>query len=627
MTTLRRYRLHALSALVSAGLVAAWLSGAGAFRDILRENALDVLLPRLVNPPATPAVLVVDIDRATLARYGSWPWPRSLLGELLGAVAQAEPAAIGLDVLLDGKDVPDEASGVGASAAGDAAIAGAAKAAPTVFGFVLDDAEAADRLPKTPLLMRGRPRLSEIWTATSAIGPAPPIADAAAGFGALVLSPDADGRIRRVPLLVNAGGYLRPGIAVELVRVGLAAAGFLVEEAPPVVRIGPIAAPLDPDAQFRIVPTGAAFWERRTVSAAAVMTDPAARARLAGQVVLIGSSAPEAGGLRVAAASAATPSVHIQADAIERLLHGPLPSTPGYIRPSEAAATTALAILAAALPLWLRPLNATVAMLAASFAWVIGSAALFRTQGLLLDPAGPVAVSIASFAVFSLAAYVANDQRTRALRQRFEKHLAPAVVRRIVENPDLVRLEGESREITALFTDIEGFTAMTERTEARKLVALLDDYLDEMCQVVLAHGGMVEKIVGDAVHAIFNAPVDLPGHPKRAFECALDIVAVSEKVRQRPLARELGLGRTRVGLETGPVIVGDVGGGRKLDYTAHGTAMNTAARLEAANKELGSSICIGPNAAAQLDPKRLRSLGQIRLRGLAAPVEVFTSAA
>jgi adenylate cyclase len=195
-----------------------------------------------------------------------------------------------------------------------------------------------------------------------------------------------------------------------------------------------------------------------------------------------------------------------------------------------------------------------------------------------------------------------------------------------VDNPDLVRLEGETREITALFTDIEDFTAMTERSEAHKLVALLDVYLDEVTQAVLAHGGMVEKIVGDSVHSIFNAPLDLPAHPKRAFECALAILSVAEEVRARPLARELGLGRTRIGLETGLAVVGDVGGGRKLDYTAHGTVMNTAARLEAANKELGSAICIGPNAAAQLDPKRIRSLGTIAVRGLSAPVEVFTAA-
>jgi len=640
MIATRRYGLRAVSALVAVGLVAAWLSGAGAFRDSFREGAFDVLLPWLVNPRPDPALIVVDIDRDTLARYGSWPWPRTLLGELVGAVSRAGPAAVGLDVLLDRTDTglpgstperpPDGSAGAGTAGeeapSGDAAIAAAASLVPTVFGFVLNDAETGNTLPSTPLLFRGRPQLPDIWTAASVIGPSPTIAAAAKGFGALVLSPDPDGRIRRVPLLVDAGGLLRPGFAAELLRVHFGTSGILIEAAPPTMRIGVLAVPLDPDAQLRIVPTGVAFWQRRTISAAAVMKDRATRVLLAGQIVLIGSSAPEVGGLRVSATSAATPSVQIQADAIEMLLRSPLPTTPAYVRPTEAVATLGLAIFAAALTFWLRPLNAALMTLAACLAWAAGSAVLFWTQGLLFDPAGPVAIAMASFGVFSLAAYADNEQRGRALRQRFEQHLAPAVVRQMAENPDVTRLEGESREITALFTDIEGFTAMTERSEPRKLIALLDDYLDAVCQVVQAHGGMVDKVVGDAVHAIFNAPLDVPEHPRHAFECALAILAVSEDVRLRPLARELGLGRTRIGLETGPVIVGNVGGGRKLDYTAHGTAMNTAARLEAANKTLGSSICIGPNAAARLDPKCIRSLGAIALRGRSDQVEVFTTA-
>jgi adenylate cyclase len=630
----RRYRLYAVSSLLLVGLIAAWISNLGYLRENFREGAFDILLPWLVGTLQEPALIVVDIDRETLARYGSWPWPRSRLAELVDAVSRAKPVAVGLDILFAGTSRPNRgaisnqapAASERMQGGGDAALAAGASSVPTVLGFVLDDEEPDSTLPNPPLLLRGRPRLPEIWTSRYVIGPSPTIAAAAAGFGALVLLPDADGRIRRVPLLVNAGGVLRPGIAVELLRVGLGASGLVVDEAPPALYIGPLAVPLGADAQFRTVPTSAAFRARRTISAAAVMSNPAARARLAGQVVLIGSGAPEVGGLRVSAASAASPSVQIQADAVEMLLRGPRPQTPAYARPTEAGAAVVLAVVTAALTLSLRPLSAALITLAATLAWVAGSAALFGMQGILLDPAGPVTVAIASFGVFSLAAYADNEQRARALRQQFEQHLSPTVVRRLLENPDLVRLEGESREITVLFTDIEGFLSLAERSEPRKLVALLDEYLDEITRVVLLHGGMVEKIVGDGVHAMFNAPLDLPEHPRHAFECALAIMAISEDLRIRPLAKELGLGRTRIGLETGVAIVGDVGGRRKLDYTAHGTTVNMAARLEAANKELGTSICIGPKAAARLDPRSIRSLGLLTVRGLSAPVEVFTVA-
>jgi adenylate cyclase len=157
-------------------------------------------------------------------------------------------------------------------------------------------------------------------------------------------------------------------------------------------------------------------------------------------------------------------------------------------------------------------------------------------------------------------------------------------------------------------------------------VALLDTYFDIVVRIVTDHGGMVDKIVGDAVHAIFNAPFTLENHPKLAVSCALSLLEASEEVRRLPLGKRLRLGRTRIGIETGPAIVGDVGGSRKLDYTAHGNAMNDAARLEAVNKELASSICIGPGTAARLEPASLRKIGTLTLRGHSQPIDVFTPA-
>jgi adenylate cyclase len=200
------------------------------------------------------------------------------------------------------------------------------------------------------------------------------------------------------------------------------------------------------------------------------------------------------------------------------------------------------------------------------------------------------------------------------------------VVRRIAANPAALRLRGEMREITALFTDIEGFTSMTERAVPADLVALLDAYFDVATRIVTDHGGMIDKIVGDAIHAIFNAPLTLEDHPRRAVASALALLRATDEVRRSPLGQRLQLGRTRVGIETGPAIVGDVGGSRKLDYTAHGNAINAAARLEAANKDLGSAICIGPGTAARLDPATLRQIGTLTPRGQSSEIAVYTPA-
>jgi adenylate cyclase len=229
-----------------------------------------------------------------------------------------------------------------------------------------------------------------------------------------------------------------------------------------------------------------------------------------------------------------------------------------------------------------------------------------------------------AFVVAALTRFARDEWRARQLRLSFEQHLAPEVVRRIAADPSALRLRGELREITALFTDIEGFTGMTERAGPTDLVALLDAYFEATTRVITDHGGMIDKIVGDAIHAIFNAPFVLNDHPARAVACAVTLLEVSETVRHTPLGQRLVLGRTRIGIETGPAIVGDVGGSRKLDYTAHGNAMNAAARLEAANKEFGSSICIGPGTAARLDPTSVRLIGTLTPRGQSQEILIYT---
>jgi adenylate cyclase len=241
-------------------------------------------------------------------------------------------------------------------------------------------------------------------------------------------------------------------------------------------------------------------------------------------------------------------------------------------------------------------------------------------------PVAPPVATIAEATLFVLAtsiSIVASRHREACVRSRFEQHLAPAVVRRILERPGLPKLSGERREVTALFTDVEGFTAMTHQVDPAILVNTLDGYFEGMTTIIIAHGGMIDKIVGDAVHALFNAPNDLKDHPRKAIDCAIALRSWSELFRHCPEAAKIGFGRTRIGVETGLAIVGDVGIRTKLDYTAHGDAVNIAARLEAANKELGSSICIGPVAASRYDESLLRPLGRIVIRGCNNAITVF----
>lgn len=625
----------------AAGLFAAcvlllWIASPAGLRDVLRERAVDLLpAPGL----AAPEVVVVDIDRDALARFGSWPWSRERLAALLEGIAAARPAAVALDILLAEPDRLSPAAlsrQLGAAtgraeitalaatlADGDARLAAAIRAVPVALGFVFEPRAVADALPAVPVLVQGEVRLPGLWGAAGLRGPAPLLSEAATGFGLLALDADADGRIRRVPLVTLVAATPRPGLAVEALRLAEGAGALVLAADPLRLLVGRHDIRLDGSAMLRLPRGDPAAWAARTVPAAALADDPAAAARLAGRIVLVGASAPELGGLRQAAGGLPSPSVQLQADAVAAMLRGQVLVRPVALAWAETAAAALLAALALLTGLLLRPRRAAALAAVAVLGW-IALAVLARWAGLVLDPAGPLLVAMSAYAAASVAAFAATEARARALRARFEQRLAPAVVRRIATAPELLRLGGETREITALFTDIEGFTAMTERAAPEDLVALLDAYLDALTRIVVAHGGMVEKIVGDALHVVFNAPLDLPDHPRAALDCARALLAEAEAQRAAPLGARLGLGRTRIGIETGPAVVGDVGGAGRLDYTAHGNVMNTAARLEAANKELGSAICIGPVAAGRIGREGLKPLGTLAVRGRAAPLAVYT---
>jgi adenylate cyclase len=616
----------------------AWSANAGGMRDYLRENALDL---ELASPraPSSPRIVVVDIDSAALRQYGPWPWGRLMLARLVEALVEAKPSVIGLDMLLAGEDRlspasvarrlatqtgrSDLAAIAGELADGDEELGRALGRTPTVLGAVLTDEPAPKIHVFAPILVRGAPRLLRMWSAEAAIWPLPRLARFAAGVGLIVFENDPDGVARRIPLLALAGGETAPGFAVETARVAEEASTLVIDGAPPRLRIGDLIAPLGVDATLRFRASSPDGWPGRTISATRVLDGGFDATAVRNSITLIGSSAPEVGILRRTARAEAAPTVQIEADAVTTLLSGEIPTRPSSLPLVETAGAMALGLLSFGAALRLRPARGLLVVGALATGWMAAAVLLLRWRHLLVDPAGPPAIAAIIFTLCGLTAAIQTERRERRLRQRFEQHLAPAIVARILARPDDLRLEGESREVTALFTDIEGFTSMTERSQPRELIALLDAYYQLLADIVVAHGGMVDKIVGDAIHALFNAPLDLPDHPQRAVECAVALRDASESFRERPQARALGLGRTRIGLETGFVIIGDVGGKRKLDYTAHGMAINTAARLEAANKELGTSICIGPVAAGRLPPGLVRSVGKLMVRGRSDELEVF----
>ena len=218
-------------------------------------------------------------------------------------------------------------------------------------------------------------------------------------------------------------------------------------------------------------------------------------------------------------------------------------------------------------------------------------------------------------------------ERARAEAERahatLSRYFSPAVVELISQSGGAEAMVGQKREATFLFTDLAAFTTLVESTDPDLIVELLNDYFDQLARIIFDHRGTVMKVIGDAMHAAFGAPVDQSDHAERAVACALEIDAFAEDFRKRWHARGLSLGITRIGINTGPAIVGNFGGENFFDFTAYGTAVNTAARLEAANKVLGTRICVSQSVVDMCPDFQGRPSGTLKLAGHAGPVQAY----
>ncbi|HEX5442364.1 MAG TPA: CHASE2 domain-containing protein, partial [Pirellulales bacterium] len=305
LSKIRRNRPGVLGgALVYLVLVAFELLAPREWLGIIREHGYDEVLfgdlQLRASPREKPAVIVVDIDRRTLARLGSWPWPRATMARLVGAVAAGKPKALGMDILFAG---PDPRSSAAADRGmldvasqtllnGDQALAQAIRSVPTALASTLETAPGPTAATAT-VLRRGSILLDDIWHQPGANEPFPTLAAAAKGNGITSLPGDPDGKVRRVPLLVGVGTRLRPGLAVETVRVAQGASTLIVEADPQRLVVGEHSIALSFDGFLRLVPVRPVQEPARTISAIDVIEDDAKRARLGGAIVLIGGSAPE----------------------------------------------------------------------------------------------------------------------------------------------------------------------------------------------------------------------------------------------------------------------------------------------------------------------------------------------
>ncbi|PKO87229.1 MAG: adenylate/guanylate cyclase domain-containing protein [Betaproteobacteria bacterium HGW-Betaproteobacteria-12] len=638
--------------LLPLGLAALLLVAGGDWQVALRNALFDQYQRWQPRPYVEVPVRIIDIDEASLARLGQWPWPRQRLAALVDRLQAAGSAAIGFDVLfaeadrtapqaiadlwqLDGAlrrqvlALPDH----------DRLLAASLQRADVVLGFALTrgpQVAIGGRMPtaRAAFVHLGEPQLAWLHAFAGAVPALPLLEGAARGNGALSFVPDADGVVRRVPLVLTLNDQPLPGLAAEALRVAQGGPPMILRSAGHgqgftgaadnaglgEVRIGDFLIPSSPQGELWVHYTG--HRPQRSIAAWRILAGEVSGDQLAGQILLVGSSAQGLMDLRFGPFGV-LPGVEVHAQALEQMLSGQFLQRPAWARGGELAFLVGGGLLVGLLAVRARALIAAAAgagllALGGGGAWYA-----FRAHGLLLDAALPALAIVLTFIVCSLAHHLASEREQRWIKEAFARYVSPNRVAHLVDHPEDMNLGGERRDCSFIFTDLTSFTGMMEGMDPGQAVALLNDYLDRMIAIAFAHDGTLDRIVGDAVAIMFSAPVAQPDHRQRALACGLAMDAFACTYAAELQARGIPFGQTRIGIHAGEVIVGNFGGNNIFDYRALGDPVNTASRLEAVNKYLGTRLCISEEIHAAAPETPARPVGQLVLKGKSRPLAVF----
>jgi len=549
--------------------------------DNLEYWAFDQLFEwRGTRDPKLP-VVIVTIDESSMSELNEqWPFPRAMHGQLLTKIAEGRPRAIGVDIIFDTPSsrgpVDDEALGAAVARAGNVVLAAA----------LSED-------------------IQPFYKRTTLNAPIPVVRRGAAGIATITMPADADSQIRRVELWTSLEGERLVPLDAQLHAL-LARAGVSVAPLPDVPSVlinfrgGPRTYP----------------W----VSYYRVVRGEIPREYWKDKVVLVGPTSAVFHDLFTTAFARGgdMPGIEVHANALETLVHAnPIRQVP---RPLSTALAVVAGLAGCALVVRLRAFRA---FLAVAGLWVVLTLVAFGSFAVLDVWMHAMAATVALVLGYG-GTVIEHFVREQRERRRLSQFFSPAVVREVVRNKDDGSLTTSRRLVTVLFSDIRGFTSLSEKLEPEQVAEMLREYLSEMTEIVFRHGGTVDKYIGDCIMALYNAPFEDPAHAFRAVLTALEFQERTRTVSKR-WEDKLGIAiRNGVGINTGEAVVGTLGSRQRLEYTAIGDAINLGARLESLTKDYKANIIISETTYALVRNQFVtRELGEVTVKGKTRPVKIY----
>jgi adenylate cyclase len=600
-------------------------------------------------------VTIVDIDERSLAdpRLGQWPWPRTRIADIVNNLTRLGALVIAFDAVFSEPDrlnpeiAADTFRGLDESTreklralpSNDQILADTIRRSPVVLGESGGPDVHADldmKLPVTGFAMLGEDPLPFIYKFKGLLRNTRVLEEAAAGRGLFTIVPERDGIVRRVPMIMQAQGVTMPSLSFEMLRVVSGSGTILIKaDKAGILSVGMQGFQIPTDAKGQLWVHYAHRDPSLYVSAVDVLDGLVPQDKIKGKLILIGTSSTGLNDIKTTPVSSAMPGVEIHAQVLESALTGAVIWQPNYAIALEFFAAIVLGLLVIAFapgfgPVRLVATGAVFATLLVGTSWYF-----YAHYRLLIDFTYPLLSTTAIYLTLIFSSFVREQAQRRQIRSAFGQYLSPALVEQLAQSPEKLVLGGEEREMTIMFSDVRGFTTISEsyKRDPQGLTRLMNRFLTPLTNAILARKGTIDKYMGDAIMAFWNAPIDDSEHQINACEAAVDMLErIDElnKVREQE-AEEGGHVyiplKVGIGLNTGVCVVGNMGSDLRFDYSVLGDSVNLASRLEGQTKEYGFPIIVGSNTAlAAKERFAILELDFIVVKGKKEPEVIYAIA-
>jgi adenylate cyclase len=591
---------HLISFAIAASLLGLLIWNPYPFK-ILELSTFDYLMsksPTIQNEN----ILLVDLDEEIVKAYGGYPLPRSLFASMI----ENTEGVSGLTLLMPDPDLRDNRN--------DYKLASAMSVKPTVLAYTAST-QATESGPHVGTAQLGENPLPWLLNYQGILRQLPVLQLNAGGVGLINSSPELDGVVRRMPVAVSSGDKIYPSFPLEMLRLAVGDPSYQIktnETGVEWLRV-PSYPTITTDANARIWVQQNVKFHRQTASQ--YMQNPIPAPFVIFGVTAEGVTNP------VPTAQGAVYPHEIQANVLHSLIEGNSPSIPTWSVAVElGAALLALLLLSITVSrIWL-----SLPVLALTIGGLIYFTLEMWKSSYLVDVSGTILVAFVFWAIESFRNFITQYLLRLQIKQQFGTYVSPALVKKLQDDPTLLRLGGETKRLTFLFSDIRGFTPISEKyqKDPQGLTRLINRFLDNQTEIILKHEGTIDKYMGDCIMAFWNAPLEVEEQERKATECALEmriaLGELNEKLRQEGLD-EINTG---AGINTGPCVVGNFGSSTRFDYSVLGDAVNLAARLESSCKDYDADLIISEHSL--VDGFDYEFLAEVTVKGKSEPVKIYT---